>query len=209
MKTIWVAASVLVSMPVMAFAEPAPSQVRSNAMIETIAVRGVDCNHLKSWEGMALRALAAHDRTDWPADRIAALRAETARQLDQTECDSEFLVEWIEAARQGFDYEMLPPYLVAYKTLAEMDTPPRVFVSTTLRLDTSPVLEAIDRKLADLAASGHPPEGGKPWPDFIDRTSAAVLEFAASLGGDESDQAAAWIAQSALIVELWYQEGAP
>ena len=126
--------------------------------------------------------------------------------IDETACDAERLTVWIEGARDGFDLEMLPPYLVAYQTLAEMDAPPMVFSATTLRLDQAPVLAAIETKLAELEASGRLAEGGKTWPVYIDDTSSAVRGFVDELGTEGGDQAAAWIAQSALIVGVWYSE---
>lgn len=189
-----------------AIADTPPPQVRSGAFVEMIATRGVECGHLKAWQGHALKALALEDRKAWGADLIASLRVETEKLIADTECDAEALTVWIEAAREGFDSEMLPPYLVVYKTLAEMEFPPRVFLATSLRLDPAPVIAAIDAKLEDLAASGRKAEGGKDWPDYIVDTEAAVLEFVDSLEAEGGDQAAAWIAQSALIIEAWYQE---
>ena len=190
-----------------ALAAPVPANVRAAAFVEMIAVRGVDCGHLEIWQGQALRALALEDRRSWTASRVEALKAETARLLDETDCDSEALTVWIEGARAGFDYEMLPPYLVAYKTLSEMDSPPRVFLATSLRLDHTPVIAAIDTKLEILAASGRKAEGGKDWSVYAADTRAAVLDLSNSLEAEGGDQAAAWIAQSALIVEQWYSEG--
>jgi hypothetical protein len=118
------------------------------------------------------------------------------------------LTLWIDGARKGFDTEMLPPYLVAYKALAGMEEPPRVFSATALRLDKQPVLAAIDAKLTELAASGRLAEGGKTWPDYIEDTSVAILEFTQELESEGGDQAAAWIAQSARIVETWYEDEA-
>jgi len=187
-------------------ADPVPSKVRSGAFVEMVAQRGVECGLLKRWQDLSLRALSLQDRNGWAEEDVAALRAETARLVSATACDAESLTLWIEESRKGFDSEMLPPYLVAYKTLAEMDAPPRVFSATSLRLDKAPVLAAIDRKLEALAASGRPAEGGKPWPEYIDRTSAAILGFAGSLEAEGGDEAAAWIAQSGMIVEIWYEE---
>ncbi|MCA8900523.1 MAG: hypothetical protein KDA53_04675 [Hyphomonas sp.] len=187
-------------------ADPVPPKVRSGAFVEMIAQRGVECGHLKQWQGLSLRALSLQDREGWPAEDVAALKAETARLASETACDAETLTLWIEGSRKGFDSEMLAPYLVAYKALAGMEAPPAVFTATALRLDKAPVVAAIDAKLEALAASGRPAEGGKPWPDYIDRTSTAVLEFAGSLEAEGGDRAAAWIAQSARIIEIWYEE---
>lgn len=188
-------------------AETPPPKVRSGALVEMIATRGVDCGHLKSWQGHALHALALEDRKGWSAELVASLQTETARLIAETDCDAEILTVWIEGARKGFDTEMLPPYLVVYKTLATMEDPPRVFLATSLRLDPAPVVAAIDAKLLELAQSGRKAEGGKDWPDYIADTEAAVLEFVDSLEAEGGDQAAAWIAQSALVIEEWYKAG--
>lgn len=200
------AALCLVALP--SIAEPASPRVRSAAFVEMIATRGMECGHLSQWQGLALRALAHEDRKGWSAERMASLKAETARLSAETACDAETLTIWIDASRKGFDVEMLPPYLVAYKTLAEMDAPPRVFTATSLRLDHGPVIAAIDAKLEALAASGSKAEGGKEWPEYIEGTAAAVTKFAGELESEGGDQAAAWLAQSALVIEQWYAEGA-
>lgn len=205
MKPTLCALAIAVASPI-ALADPPPSQVQSGAFVEMIAARGVECGHLKVWQGHALRALALEDRKEWSVDLVASLRVETEKLIVDTECDAESLTVWIEAAQEGFDSEMLPPYLVLYKTLAEMESPPRVFQATSLRLDPTPVIAAIDAKLEELAASGRKAEGGKDWPDYIADTESAVLEFVDSLKAEGGDQAAAWIAQSALVIEAWYRE---
>ncbi|MEZ5999475.1 hypothetical protein [Hyphomonas sp.] len=187
-------------------ADPVPTKVRSGAYMEMIAQRGAECGLLKDWERLSINALTLQDRDGWSDELLASLKAETAKQVAETACDSEMLTLWIDTARPGFDAEMLPPYLVAYKTLAELDAPPRVFAATALRLDKAPVIAAIDAKLAELAAGDRPAEGGKPWPDYIAGTRDAVLGFVDQLEGEGGDQAAAWMAQSARIVETWYAE---
>jgi len=171
-----------------------------------IAQRGAECGLLKEWEALSLHALSLQDREGWSDELLESLKAETARQMAETECDSEMLTLWIDASRPGFEAEMLPPYLVAYRTLAELGVPPHVFAGTALRLDKAPVIAAIDAKLAELAESGRPAEGGKPWPEYIDGTREAILQFVGQLEGEGGDQAAAWLAQSARIVETWYAE---
>ena len=187
-------------------ADPVPTKVRSGAYMEMIAQRGAECGLLKDWESLSINALTLQDRDGWSEELLESLKAETAKQVAETECDSEMLTLWIDAARPGFDAEMLAPYLVAYKTLAELDAPSHVFEATALRLDKAPVIAAIDAKLAELAASGRPAEGGKPWPEYIDRTRDGVLEFAGQLESEGGDQAAGWMAQSARIIETWYAE---
>ncbi|WP_430401386.1 hypothetical protein [Hyphomonas sp.] len=187
-------------------ADQLPSKVRSGAYIEMIAQRGVECGHLSQWESLSLRAMALQDREGWSQAHVESLKTETAKRVAETECDAEMLTLWIEGARKGFDIEMLPPYLVAYKTLSRMKDPPHAFSAVALRLDKEPVISVIDAKLAELAATGRPAEGGKTWPDYIEYTGEAILKLTQQLEGEGGDQAAAWIAQSARIVETWYEE---
>ena len=192
-----------------AHANPLPSRATSNALIETIARLGLDCGYLKRWESLSLRAMAHSDRERLADDQRPFVLSEIERLNAEMTCGSELLTAWIEAARQGFDYEMLPPYLVVYKTMAELDEPPRVFSATSLRLDRAPVIAAIEVRLKALEASGRPAEGGRPWPEYIEGVTAAATDFAEKIEAEGGDQAAAWIAQAAMIVELWYDESAP
>lgn len=189
-----------------ASAERISSQVKSNALIEVIAERGLECNLLKRWQNLSLRALALEDRRRWDDEKRAQLATTRIAQGRYMSCDSEILNVWIEGARQGFDYEMLPPYLVVYETMASLDSPPHVFAAVSLRADRAPVLDAVRAELTALAASGRLAEGGKAWPEYIESTRAHALSFASQLEAEGGDQAAAWIAQSAMIVETWYDE---
>ncbi len=191
-----------------ASAQQPSSQVRTAAMLEVFATRGVECGLLRPWQAAALRSANQQDMANWQDERRKTLAPELDRQLAETTCDNQTMRAWIEGASRGFDSEMLPPYLVAYRTLASMETPPKVFTATTLRLDYAPAIAAIDAKLAELEASGATAEGGYSWPDYIARTQSAIEEFVATLtaadaSGGDADEAAAWLAQSALMVELW------
>ncbi|MEM9233549.1 MAG: hypothetical protein AAGA69_04835, partial [Pseudomonadota bacterium] len=111
----------------------------------------------------------------------------------------------------GFDREMLPPYLIAYRTLVSYEDPPKEFSQTSLRVRYGPAVEAINAKLAALEEAGVVPEGGKPWPDYTKRTEGFVREFVSTLTNPDSDHeerrvAAAWVAQTAHIIELWLME---
>lgn len=205
-----VAALVIVSASAAQAQQPS-SRVRSAALIEVIAVRGVECDLMRPWQAAALRALNRQDMSGWDDERRAEVILETARQLSETDCDNQTVQAWIEGSSRGFDTEMLPPYLVAYATMARMDEPPAVFTATALRLDYAPAITAIDAKFAELEASGAVAEGGYSWPEYIERTEGFVEEFAATLAdpeatGEAADEAASWLAQSALIVELWLMD---
>ena len=187
------------------------SQVRTAAFLEVVAVRGVECDLMRPWQAAALRALNRQDMARWDDARRAEVVPETARQLSETDCENEAMQVWIEGSSRGFDAEMLPPYLVAYKAMAGMEDPPAVFAATALRLDYAPAVAAIDAKFAALEESGAVAEGGYSWPDYIERTEGFIEEFAATLAdsettGEAADEAASWLAQSALIVELWLMD---
>ncbi len=194
-----------------AVAQQVSDRVRTAAFIETVVQRGVECDLMQPWQAAALRALNQQDMRDWDDQRISETIAEVERQLEKTTtCTNDAMNMWIEGSRPGFDSEMLPPYLVAYRMLARMDDPPKVFSATTLRMDYAPAIAAIDAKFAELEESGATAEGGYSWPDYISRTEEAISVFVATLSeagasGAEADEAASWLAQSALIVELWLQ----
>lgn len=166
---------------------------------------------MRPWQAAALRALNRQDMAGLDDARRAEVVPETARQLAETDCENETMRVWIEGSSRGFDSEMLPPYLVAYKTIAGMQDPPQVFSATALRLDYAPAIAAIDAKFAALEASGAVAEGGYSWPDYIERTEGFIEGFAATLAdpeatGEAADEAASWLAQSALVVELWLMD---
>ncbi len=195
-------------------AEPVSPKVKSAAFLEVVAAKGAECDLLRPWQATALRALNYRDMENWSAELREELAGETSRRLSETDCDNESMTAWIDGASKGFDSEMLPPYLVAYRAMARMENPPKAFSYITLRTDYAPAIAAIDAKLAALEASGAVAEGGKPWPDYIARTERFVEGFAQTLNsadaaGEKADQAAAWLAQAALVVEQWLADEAP
>jgi len=208
MKAVILALLLAVSGGLVAQAQEVSPRVRTAAFIEVAAAKGLDCGLLRPWQAAALRALNLRDMEGWTAERHVELLGEVKRRLAETACDEETLNAWIEASYPGFDREMLPPYLVVYMTLAGMDAPPKVFAHTALRVDYGPALEAIEAKLDALEAAGVVPEGGKPWPEYIARTNAFVSQFLETLADPDAspaevDQAAAWLAQTAHVIELW------
>jgi len=191
-----------------AAAQNVSSKVKTAAFLETIATRGAECGLLRPWQAASLRALNLHDMKDWPVERRIMLPAEVARQLVETDCETQAMTLWIEASSKGFDSEMLPPYLVVYRRLAQSAAPPPIFTQTAARVRFAPAIDAINKKLAYLEASGAVAEGGKPWPEYITNTEEAAAEFATLLDDetaplDRRNEAAGWIAQSVHIVELW------
>lgn len=208
MKVVIAALSLVISGVFAAAAQEVSPRVRTAAFIEVAAARGLDCGLMRPWQAAALRALNLRDMEGWTPERRAEVVAEVQRRVAETACDDEALNVWIEGSRPGFDREMLPPYLVVYMTLAGAEAPPRVFSQTALRIDYTPAVDAIEAKLAALEAAGVVPEGGRPWPEYIDRTQAFVSRFVETLADPDAppaevDQAAAWLAQTAHVVELW------
>ena len=199
---------ILGSLATQANADPIPGQVKSALFLEAVATRGLECGLLEPWQASSLRALNIQDMERWSQERRNLFDSEIDRSLSNRSCDDEAIAAWIEGASRGFDVEMLPPYLIVYRTLVGYETPPTVFRNTTTRLRYGPAVSAINDKLTELAASGHKPEGGGPWPDYITGIEDAAREFVSTLADKEADlqkrnQASAWIAQSAHIVELW------
>lgn len=205
MVKLMTASLIALAAPLAATGDPVSQRVDANALIETIAQRGQTCGLLSDWEALSLKAMALEDRKRLDTEQQNQVGQVVQEKLSGMSCDDELLNIWIDGARPGFNIEMLPPYLIVYRSMAKMETPPKLFSATSLRLDYTPVLQAIERKLSSLSASGHLAEGGKPWPEYIAGTEQAAREFAKTLETEGGDQAAAWIAQSALIVEAWFQ----
>ncbi|MEM9170575.1 MAG: hypothetical protein AAGC56_13100 [Pseudomonadota bacterium] len=208
------AAAALAATAGAARAEPASSQIKAAAFMETVATRGLECGLLRPWQASAIRALTLTDLDR----RTPAQRAEFAPELDRSlaerSCDDEGVQAWVDAASRGFESEMLAPYLVVYRALAASPAPPKLFTQTATRLQFAPAIAAIDAKLDALAASGLPAEGGKPWPDYIAGVEAAVLDLTAALDDPDAPpakrrEAAVMAAQSAHIVELWLLDDGP
>lgn len=196
------------ALPPAAQAQEHSSRIRTAAFIEVMATRGVDCELLRPWQAASLRALNLRDMEDWPAEQRETAVAEATRLLPETPCDDATLTAWTEAAEPGFDREMLPPYLAAYLALVGYEDPPKVFTSATTRVRYGPAVETIREKLSALEAAGVVPEGGMPWPNYIERTQAHVRGFVTTLANPDAslqsrNEAAAWIAQTAHIIELW------
>ncbi len=194
-----------------ASAQEVSNRVKSAAFLEVIATRGVECALMQPWQAGALRALNIRDMQGWSLDRREAFHEETNRQLGEVDCQDETMKTWIDAASRGFDSEMLPPYLIVYRTLVGYEDPPPVFTQTTLRLRYQPAIEAINAKLASIEASGAVAEGGKPWPDYIESIEKAARGFVSTLANpdapiEEQREAAAFVAQSAHVVELWLMD---
>ncbi len=191
-----------------AMADPVPGPVRSAVFLEAVATRGVECDLMRPWQASALRAQNLKDMERWSPERRLIFADEIERALSERSCDDEGIGVWINGASRGFDSEILPPYLIVYRTLVSYETPPAIFSSTTARLRYGPAVEAINQKLSALEASGAKAEGGKPWPEYIERIETAARGFVSTLANEdaplaERDEAAVWIAQTAHIVELW------
>lgn len=189
-------------------AGPVPGPVKSAAFLEVTATRGIECGLMQPWQASTLRALNLTDMESWTPERRLLLDDEIERSLRERTCDDEGVRAWIEAASRGFDSEMLPPYLIVYRTLVSYEAPPKIFTSTTTRLQYGRAVQAINEKLSALEASGAKPEGGGPWPEYIAGIETAARGFVSTLADEDAplkdrDEASIWIAQTAHIVELW------
>lgn len=196
-------------------AQGLPSQSQSVVLLGLIAERGLSCGLLKPWEAAAIVAQTQEITRRWEPEQRVDIVAETKTKLAETECDSPSITVWLDAAQPNFDSQFLSHYLIVYRAMAQMALPPAVFEAVALRADYAPAIAAIGAKLVAIEASGKPAEGGKPWADTITKTTKAAEGFAEALMDKEGaetkrslDQIAAWIAQSALIVELWLEDEA-
>lgn len=194
-----------------AVSHAASNAVKSTAFVEAIATRGHACGLLAPWQASAIRALAVRDMERWDVGQRASLPTEIESALSKMTCESDVLAAWIEGASRGFDSEMLAPYLVVYRVLASYETPPKIFTYAAPRLQYASAVTAINVKLAELEASGAVPEGGGTWSAYIDRTETAARDFVSYLSNEDAapedrDMAAAWLAQSAHIIELWLHD---
>ena len=193
-------------------AEELTGQMKSIALVQAIEKRGLECGMLTKWQAVSLRAQTMEEARRWTPEQHRAVVEHAEALAQETACDSQRLITWIDAASRGFDSEYLPPYLVMYRTFAQMDARPAVFDSVALRYDYTPAITAIDAHLADLEAMGAVPDGGAEWPVFIDKTSDGAEQLAGIVAGTveddrySADRAAAFIAQSALITELWLED---
>lgn len=190
-------------------AQGLPGQEESLVLVSVIAERGEDCGLLHSWEAAGLQAQVIEGAGRRDGESRARMLAIRQTRLAEMDCDNLLLNAWIDGARPNMNFEVLPPYLIVYRTMARMETPPKVFTATSLRFDYASAIDAINRELEMLEASGRPAEGGADWPDYIRGIETHAAEFAAlAVNGDgdgrtSSDQAAGWIAQSARITEMW------
>ena len=188
-----------------------PNRDQSVVLLQLITTKGAECDLLDSWEVAAIRAMMEQEMSGWPTERRQAAADATAERLAETDCESPVVTTWIDAAKPNMQGEMLPGFLLTYKTIAEMEERPLVFTMSAVTLDTRPVVAAIDAKLAALEAEGATPEGGKPWPDYIERTTGqinTVIDGYMSADPDagiKPDEVAALIAQAVLITNLWYE----
>lgn len=199
------------TVPALAQNNGLPGAVRSNAFVQMVAERGLECDLLKPWESAALMGMVADDMSRRPEDMMAQMQTEAARLSAETACDAQALNVWIEGASPGFEREILPPYLVAYAQLARLETPPEVFTRITTLEDHGQAIEQIEAKIDALGAAGVTPEGGMSWPEYVERVDEFIAGFMALTDSGDAEsaevaQAAGLIEQSVRITELWLQE---
>jgi len=181
-----------------------PDEGQSIALMTAFTDRGSECGLLLPWETATLRTITADARRSWDGEE-ARLAADTSALAAATSCSDPLLVDYLDASRGNLESEYLSLFLVAYQTLLALEPKPEAVAGLIGRTDAAADSATIDAKLAALAASGATPDGGGPWPAFIERTAAGVVEFAALLDepGPAREEAWFWIAASLAIAELW------
>lgn len=191
-----------------------PRQYRSLVFVETIARRGLECGLLRPWQSAALSVQVNDAAHAWTEPQRARLDADATAQAADMACEDETLNVWIEGAGRGFESEMLAHFIVIYAALSEMSPQITLFRETTRLEHHTQARDAIAAKLAELEAAGAIPEGGGPWPHFIEQTSSAATEIAR---GYESGalperytpaQIEALITGSVRVAELWLEDAA-
>lgn len=194
-------------------AQDLPREGDSVILLHSIASRGLECGLLAPWEAATIRAQTPDIIARWSGAEREVVSARLATRRAEMACDAETLAGWIDATRGGMEAEGLAHFIVIYRALATMDTPPPILDAITGRVDYTAPVAAIDAKLAELERSGAVPEGGASWPEFIARTGEAVTSFAEAIasgtpasGNMPLDRAAAIMAQSAHVTELWLEK---
>ncbi|MAK60265.1 MAG: hypothetical protein CMK09_04745 [Ponticaulis sp.] len=188
-----------------------PNREQSVVLLELITTKGAECDLLDPWEVAAIRAMMEQEMSGWSTQRRRTVAESASDKIAEADCETPVVTNWIDASKPNMQGEMLPGFLLTYKTIAQMDTPPLVFTMSALRLDTRPVIDAIDAKLAELEASGATAEGGKPWPEYIEGTTNQIHTVMAGYMSDEADarmppdQVAGLIAQAVMITKIWYE----
>jgi hypothetical protein len=188
-----------------AAAQGLPNRDQSVVLLNIIALKGAECGLLRPWEAEIIHSMAEQDMLGWDEPRKARIAAETNTRLAETNCDTPSVVSvWIEAARRGIATEYLSLFLVIYRTMLKMDAPPLIFNDLAERDSPAADIAAIDAALAEIEASGARPDGGGPWPQFIEGTSEFVREFAPLLDAGAAPPEIAFAIPSAIaIAELW------
>lgn len=191
-------------------AQGLPDMADSVIFVSVAAERGGECGHLADWEAAAVRAEARRALERFSLDERAEIREDAEARALATTCDDPAITAWIDATRPGIEREYLPQFLAAYRALADMETPPSVFLAAAPRRDYAEAIDAIDAKVAALDAAGARPEGGGEWDGFMTHTGNAIVEMAETLVSGERDwqnvtpdQAAAYMVDAGVVTELW------
>jgi hypothetical protein len=193
-------------------AQGLPSQTQSVVLLKVIAETGAACGYLRPWEAAIVNSIAEQDTLDWEQGRKDEAATAVDVQLAETTCDTPIVKVWIDGARPGIASEYLSLYLIAYSTLLQMQSPPAVMADLVGRDSPDEDIAAIDAALIEMEASGARPDGGGPWPEYIERISDAVRQFAPLLDAGEAPAAALLLIPDAIeISELWLGDvgGAP
>lgn len=205
-------AAILSAGPAAAQNNGLPTRAQSVILMNFIADKGLECGLARPWQAALIEAMVLQETLQFDAGQRAEMAALAAERSAEADCDNGMLTAYLDAALPNLEAEGLSNYLVIYRAFAEMETRPAVFEHIALRDDYAPAVAAIGEKLAALEASGAVPDGGGSWDAFIAGTAEAAGELAGMLTGENPDaryspdEAAALIAQTALIVELWLED---
>ncbi len=218
MKTNWsvilslcLSGTVTMAMPVLAqdSVRKLPRQAQSVIYLHVNADKGVECGLLKPWERAAIKAQTLRITQRWSQDDSHHVADAIRDKIAKTQCDDAAMVGWISGSKKGFETEFLSPHLVMYRTMANMETPPKPFTAITQRLDYRDAISRIDAQFAALEASGAKAEGGKSWEDYRAGIAAIVTDSVVAMdsGTDPMSkkmrEVQTMMATSAVLVESW------
>jgi len=209
---IFAAALLLMPMTAQAQNNGLSTKSRTVVMLHVFAEKGLECDLLEPWEALTLKLQVLQERKTWDHARRHQVADVIKERLTDKACTDPGMKSWISASREGFHAEMLPPYLVMYRALAQMEQPPLAFERVTARLDYREPIARIEAKLAELEATGRNPEGNQSWPEYQAGLEGFLTEaLQAQEAGEKPSsrkarQALELIGSAALVVETWLED---
>lgn len=146
----------------------------------------------------------------WEEGRKYQVAGEVRTRLVKTSCDAPLVSQWIEGAQAGLATEYLSLYIIVYRTMLEMKSPPAILAELAKRDTRTADIDSIDTALREIERSGASPDGGGPWSHYIERTAQAVRRFVPLLDVQEAPSEVAFLVPRAILIsELWLAELGP